>query len=1257
MSASKPSSPPTRNIPRSQLVLVATLLLVGVGAEILILLNYLQLSDNINSSFTPAVNLLPRLSALQTEVLQLHAETSDVLQADLPEYALMVALRASVADRLNELRTTAAGNAKYDASFEAVELLLQTFDAQMIIFENDPAKERLPTIIFELHRAFTNAETVLGNLYLSEQADFYQVTSNTFAAIRGTQLILFGLGGLIFVLGVVLIITTRRSVQRELSRVADQLQVAADVGRAASSFLSLDELFDTTLGLIRNRFGFYHASIFLLDDKGEYAVLRASTGEVGTNLLKSGYKLLVGSNSIIGYVTANNAPRIVSDVSRDPVYFRNELLSSTRSELAVPLRQAGQVIGALDVQSVESNVFSKDEVSVIQTLADEIAVAIGNAAQYTREKARAQQLAALSESSVELSIPQTNLDALLDLIARRALTLLKAGDAGIWLPVSDDEIELRANVSEPALVGQRLRKGEGLSSQVFASGRPLRVEDYSLWESRAGAFSSANYRAAMAAPMNWQGSVVGVLTLTHTQPGWFSAEDERIAQLFASQAAAAIENTRLLQETQSRLGELYTLNQIGQAVAAQTELRGLFDVVRREVLRVISAPVLYLGLYNAKSELLEIPYFYDNGQITSIPPFPLGQGLTSIIIQTRQPLIINNADEAATRGAIIDGAPAESYLGVPIIVRDNIIGVLSVQDYERQGLYTQADARLLSTIASQVGLGIQSIQLYQQVQHRADQLTAASEVSRASISMLDPRKLIVEAVELIRDRFNLYYAALFLVDDEGRWAVLRHATGEAGQKLLEIGHRLEVGGNSMVGAAVARRQARIALDVGKESVRFANPYLPDTRSEMALPLLVGETVLGALDVQSTLHNAFSESDIAVLQTMADQIGAAIRNAQLIDNSQRALKALDYETYLLQTLLENVPDKIYFKDQESHFIRVSKAVAEQFKLSPEEVIGRWDFDFFDEAHARRAFEDEQAVLRTGQPIVSKVEKEEWPDGSATWALTTKLPLRDSDGNIIGTFGISRDVTELKAAEEASRRRAQQLSAAAEVSRATISVLDPEQLVVKAVELIRTRFDLYYAAIFLVDSDGKWAVLQHATGEAGQKLLEIGHRLEVGGNSMVGAAVARRQARIALDVGDERVRFVNPYLPDTRSEMALPLIVGNTVLGALDVQSTQANAFSEADISVLQTMTDQIAVAIQNARLYLQVNRRAQLEQLINHLTAKIRRSIDAEGIVATTLSELNEILPSRRVVARLGPGQELLPRKTGPANGNGEHPTD
>ncbi|HLB46242.1 MAG TPA: GAF domain-containing protein, partial [Anaerolineales bacterium] len=149
-----------------------------------------------------------------------------------------------------------------------------------------------------------------------------------------------------------------------------------------------------------------------------------------------------------------------------------------------------------------------------------------------------------------------------------------------------------------------------------------------------------------------------------------------------------------------------------------------------------------------------------------------------------------------------------------------------------------------------------------------------------------------------------------------------------------------------------------------------------------------------------------------------------------------------------------------------------------------------------------------------------------------------------------------------------------------------------------------------------------------------------RLEIGGKSMVGTAVMSRQARVALDVGQEAVRFANPLLPDTHSEMALPLVVGGQVLGALDVQSTEYSAFAEADITVLQTVADQIAVAIQNARLYHEARSRARLEQLINRVTSKLRRTIDADSIMAATLSELQDALGARRVAARLGPEQQL-----------------
>ena len=136
--------------------------------------------------------------------------------------------------------------------------------------------------------------------------------------------------------------------------------------------------------------------------------------------------------------------------------------------------------------------------------------------------------------------------------------------------------------------------------------------------------------------------------------------------------------------------------------------------------------------------------------------------------------------------------------------------------------------------------------------------------------------------------------------------------------------------------------------------------------------------------------------------------------------RKAEEALEQERYLLHTLMDNVPDRIYFKDAESRFIATNRAVARLFGLEdPAQAVGKRDADFFSTEHARQALADEQRVIRTGKPLIGKVEKETWPDGHVTWAWTTKMPLHDAKGNTFGTFGISRDVTELRQAEEALR----------------------------------------------------------------------------------------------------------------------------------------------------------------------------------------------------------------------------------------------
>jgi signal transduction histidine kinase/CheY-like chemotaxis protein len=197
-----------------------------------------------------------------------------------------------------------------------------------------------------------------------------------------------------------------------------------------------------------------------------------------------------------------------------------------------------------------------------------------------------------------------------------------------------------------------------------------------------------------------------------------------------------------------------------------------------------------------------------------------------------------------------------------------------------------------------------------ELERRTVQLTTAAEVSRAASSILDIEELLSRTVELIADRFNLYYAGLFLLDEAGEWAVLRAGTGEAGRQMMAQGHRLEVGGVSMVGWCTANAQARIALDVGEEAVRFDNPLLPDTRSELALPLISRGQVMGTLDVQSTEEAAFDEADIAVMQTMADQLANAIENARLFRRAEDSVEEISrlHQRYLQQEWQDYLADE-------------------------------------------------------------------------------------------------------------------------------------------------------------------------------------------------------------------------------------------------------------------------------------------------------------------------------------------------------------
>jgi GAF domain-containing protein len=235
-----------------------------------------------------------------------------------------------------------------------------------------------------------------------------------------------------------------------------------------------------------------------------------------------------------------------------------------------------------------------------------------------------------------------------------------------------------------------------------------------------------------------------------------------------------------------------------------------------------------------------------------------------------------------------------------------------------------------------------------------------------------------------------------------------------------------------------------------------------------------------------------------------------------------------------------------------------------------------------------------------------------------------------------------------------RRAVQLATAADVGRVAASILHLETLAHQVVELVRGRFHLHYVGLFLVDNTGKYAVLEAGTGETGRTMREEGHKLEVGGVSVVGAACAQRQACVAQYAGGEDglpavaqaavgggsgidQAWKAPLLPETRSEIALPLVVGEQVLGALDLQSTSPGAFSEADTAVLQLVADQVAVAVENA---LKFSREADLLEATSPLFRVSRRLVSAvstDEIVEAIVTSVAETEADGCVVGRLNRG--------------------
>jgi GAF domain-containing protein len=358
----------------------------------------------------------------------------------------------------------------------------------------------------------------------------------------------------------------------------------------------------------------------------------------------------------------------------------------------------------------------------------------------------------------------------------------------------------------------------------------------------------------------------------------------------ADMIPVAFNNVIAARATKQRLRELEAISETSQTISSSNDLSSLYQMLHKQINATIGDVNFAIALYNAQNETIEIPYAAEEGTITAHDPFPLGEGAISILIRTRQPLMLVEDTEhrMAAMGAKIIGKPAKSWMGCPLVVGGDAIGALVVQDLEHEQRFNQDDLRLMIALSAQVAGAVYNIRLLEDSRQSALQLQTVAEISREVSSSLIVDNLLRQAITLIHERFNFYHASVFLVDTTGEFAIIREATGNAGAQMKRAGHKLGVGSKSIVGYVTQQKEALIVKDVTKDPNYFANPLLPETRAEAGLPLKVGERILGVLDVQSQKPYAFTDENVRILQILSDQLAIAVVNSELFADAQERL---------------------------------------------------------------------------------------------------------------------------------------------------------------------------------------------------------------------------------------------------------------------------------------------------------------------------------------------------------------------------------
>ncbi|MGD2077595.1 MAG: GAF domain-containing protein, partial [Chloroflexota bacterium] len=581
------------------------------------------------------------------------------------------------------------------------------------------------------------------------------------------------------------------------------------------------------------------------------------------------------------------------------------------SAVFVPLISGERVFGAISLQNVDrEHAFGEGDVRLLTTLANSMSVALENARLFDetqrllKETEQRNAELALINSVQEGLASKLDIQAIYDLVGDELRDIFEAETT--FIAFHDERKE---EVVAPYYVDRGSKQiitrpyDAGLYEHVVETGQPVLIGTQEQYKEigayhvkSPGATKDLN-QSLIGVPILKDNKIIGVTSVQRYKRNAYDENDVRLLTTLTSSMSVALENARLfnetqrlLKETEQRNAELAIINSVQEGLVAQVDFQGIIDLVGGELRDVFETQDISIRLYDRRTGLVTTPYDFEHGRRLDIPDLPIS-GLNQIVIESRQPLVINNPEEATTLGLqVMPGTDmAKSMAAVPILLGNQSTGLVKIENHEHEDAFAPSDVRLMQTVANSMSVALENARLFDETNQRAAELAIINSVQEGLAAELD-----IQAIyELVGDTIQEIFDAQSLIImgyDEAYELKDGHYIWEKGERYYGSGPGPL---NQLDQKVVRQREVLVFNENAKEDMSALGagtvPGTEEVMSAVFAPLISGDRVFGYISLQNVdREHAFSESDVRLLTTLANSMSVALENARLFNETQRLL---------------------------------------------------------------------------------------------------------------------------------------------------------------------------------------------------------------------------------------------------------------------------------------------------------------------------------------------------------------------------------